>query len=246
MRLTCGRKLALTNIMVSQRLSCSIDAVEAAFQTAHRGHKMIDSASTPSEQHPEGTLVSEAGGLDGDVLDSISGPCNAVSRKGPQVLEGSVSLSLTRNQCVAACTCQCHSRNSFKSPKFLNSIFGTLFVGYCANPWLRQACNVTTCRNTARRTSLTYIFPRWLLSQTIQALFVHHDQAGPEMVVRMVNTRPKLFLTKFMSRVIDDGNLDVRAWLTSRVKRALICKEMTARDVNPEGMSDLHVWRSYF
>lgn len=77
------------------------------------------------------------------------------------------TIQLFRASCDAGCLCTCHFYNRIRSPAFLNSILGTLFIGYRAKALLRQVCSDAACRARANGTVCTYTFPSWLLKCAI-------------------------------------------------------------------------------
>ena len=77
------------------------------------------------------------------------------------------TIQVFRAACDAGCLCTCHFYNRIRSPAFLNSILGTLFIGYRAQALVRQVCSDVACRARANGTVCTYTFPSWLLKCAI-------------------------------------------------------------------------------
>jgi hypothetical protein len=82
------------------------------------------------------------------------------------------SLQVLEYSCHSWCSCACHKPIRFNTPKYLNSVIGSLFVGYNGLPISRPACTEQAClRASAFKANVTYHFPKWLLAWGIIATF---------------------------------------------------------------------------
>lgn len=136
---------------------------------------------SPGQESPEVTQIPpklRASDQNGD------NPCPSPSTMS--ALDYSIILKLSQNSCNSACHCACHRRNSFKSPNFLNSILGSLFVAYEPSPWSAQACESLICRKRSQKLTYTYAFPRWFLHRVLVMNMAFSPHQGPEFVLRMM------------------------------------------------------------
>lgn len=99
------------------------------------------------------------------------------------------TIGLIRNICNGDCNCACHESFRFRSPGFLDSIFGSLFLGYEASPWSSKGCQNAHCRKS--HTTIHYMFPRWFFSRTVAiTLSCNQPGSGPEFLLRVLQMRP--------------------------------------------------------
>ena len=103
-----------------------------------------------------------------------------------------LQVSVTRlRRCERLCICSCHHHGHYRSPPFLDSVVGCLFLGYSGSPCLSQKCDTEACRKlSAKMTFLKYVFPSWLLEQAVQMKFLLSKPKGPEVVIRCLKVRP--------------------------------------------------------
>lgn len=157
--------------------------------------------------------------------------CDAVQRHRTRNKANTfpTTLKLTRTTCSLDCGCACHRRNRLRSPNVLNTVLGTLFVGYQASPWLAQGCNKMFCQS--RSTKIDYAFPRWFLRRAISLTMGYGHPGGLEFSARMMSVRPgdaDIFIAVFrgasnhIEKLIHDGKASVF-------------------DVDPAGNTALHV-----
>lgn len=91
---------------------------------------------------------------------------------------GDVQLDLALNQrWNTSCRCSCHIEYYMKSPRFLNRVLGSLFIGYCAIPrLLTGSCDNTGCANHSTATvKLNYRFPYWALWRVISVTLAYNQ-----------------------------------------------------------------------
>lgn len=71
-------------------------------------------------------------------------------------------------ECEGSCSCVCHSRLHFQSPRLLNQVIRALFVGYAGLPLLSSKCDILTCSNQfSHSLRFSYTFPSWFLAKTV-------------------------------------------------------------------------------
>ena len=98
------------------------------------------------------------------------------------------TFEIARNSCGPRCDCTCHRRVRFRSPGFLDAVFGSLFLGYQASPWFSQGCRNGRCRRSSTR--LQYMFPKWFVKRSVALTIACSQYKGPELVLRILRPRP--------------------------------------------------------
>ncbi|KAL8723155.1 MAG: hypothetical protein Q9225_000496 [Loekoesia sp. 1 TL-2023] len=104
--------------------------------------------------------------------------------------------------CWSGCACQCHRRNSLKSPEVLRKISGQLFLGYNGSLVFQQRCNVPNCRTrSATSPQVSYYFPKWFVQKAITISMTKTAFGTPNLnlkVRRVVSEMSDLFrLSRF-------------------------------------------------
>jgi hypothetical protein len=110
-------------------------------------------------------------------------------------------------RCNGNCECICHSRSRIQSPDIFNRFLGHLFIGYAGLPIWTRNCNNNNCTNQySRAVQVSYTFPGWLLSRTIDitaaTTYTNEPQFGLKVRNRIENTENSVFT---LART---GNLD--------------------------------------
>ncbi|KAL9612523.1 MAG: hypothetical protein Q9167_002908 [Letrouitia subvulpina] len=145
-------------------------------------------------------------------------------------------FQLNYSTCLLDCRCRCHSYQTIRSPNFLNSMLGSLFIGYRASPWLSQRCNDPACQNKATRIEVTYTFPIWLMKRHIAARLRWGDYRGVEQSLRVYYTR-------------DTKTWDAWKWMFFENSEDLALREISRQlhkgrtslqDITPDGNTLLH------
>jgi hypothetical protein len=92
--------------------------------------------------------------------------------------------------CSNDCRCSCHNISRFKSPSFLQTVIGSLCVGYLDMPILSR-CDMRSCRRRARpMIKVEYRFPLWLLFRSISIMACLVWNVGPQLLLRTYRTVP--------------------------------------------------------
>ena len=83
------------------------------------------------------------------------------------------------------CQCACHIHQRLNTPRLLDEVLGTLFIGYSGSP-LFLRCNQKACRaQSDSYTTFIYQFPRWFItSRIIQLKAKVTALYGPEISLR--------------------------------------------------------------
>ena len=101
------------------------------------------------------------------------------------------TFDLTRSLCEPECSCACHKGGRIRSPRYLNAIFGSLLIGYRAQPWVTATCDSSDCRGRLTYITYTYAFPRWLLDRMVTIRIAYDQTRGPELCVRLPRVRSR-------------------------------------------------------
>ena len=79
-----------------------------------------------------------------------------------------ISASMFHFPCKDNCTCVCHRRRTWRTPRLLDKLLGTLFLGYAGFPYVTPQCDNEKCIQRLSLTGLiTYLFPSWLLARAV-------------------------------------------------------------------------------
>lgn len=83
-----------------------------------------------------------------------------------------ISVSTTlRQTCPPNCRCQCHRTSYARTPEWLTSVMGSLFVQYKSLPILGiKKCDTPLCKSASQSSiQLQWCFPRWLVARALMA-----------------------------------------------------------------------------
>lgn len=89
-----------------------------------------------------------------------------------QVDQTMISFNTTlRPTCPPNCRCQCHRTSYARSPGWLNSVMGSLFVQYKGLPTLGvKKCDTPLCKSASHSSiQLQWCFPGWLVARALVA-----------------------------------------------------------------------------
>ena len=139
------------------------------------------------------------------------------------------TFEIARSSCGSHCDCACHRRFRFRSPGFLDAVFGSLFLGYQASPWFSQGCRNGRCRTSSTR--LQYMFPKWFVKRSVALTIACSQPKGPELILRLLRLRPD---TAFIFHCAFNGYYD-------ELKRLLENGEASVVDVNSNNETALTV-----
>ena len=108
------------------------------------------------------------------------------------------TFEIARNSCGPRCDCTCHRKLRFRSPGFLDAVFGSLFLGYQASPWFSQGCRNGRCRRSSTR--IQYMFPKWFVKRSVALTIACSQPKGPELILRVLRLRPNDAFIFFCAR----------------------------------------------
>lgn len=80
-----------------------------------------------------------------------------------------VSTGNSPTDLLKICHCQCHQYSQAKTPGWMRSVFGSVFVRYNSVPFLNtRACDSSSGQQRSETSvQLQYIFPQWLLARAV-------------------------------------------------------------------------------
>ncbi len=90
------------------------------------------------------------------------------------------------SECNRKCVCSCHLRRRLNTPRLLDGLLGTLFVGYSGSPIFSRKCDQVSCRGRkGSSTNVVYQFPRWfVVSRILELKAKVTAMYGPEVSLR--------------------------------------------------------------
>lgn len=113
---------------------------------------------------------------------------------------------LRQRKCDVWCDCNCHTHVRAQTPDMLQSILGTLFVGYAGLPALTPSCSNTKCRRaTDGFLQINYYFPQWFLTRIVSMAMKFQDSKIPNICMRVMNVR-NMYEGVFMSAFENDAD----------------------------------------
>ena len=72
------------------------------------------------------------------------------------------------SSCEGHCSCICHSKRRYQSPRMFSNLVGTLFIGYTGLPVSALGCDLDTCvKQTPRDFRAIYTFPAWFVMKAL-------------------------------------------------------------------------------
>ena len=149
------------------------------------------------------------------------------------------TFELTQSSCELSCSCACHKTSRYRSPTFMATIVGSLFLGYNAVPWFSPKCDRTFCRGDSSKLTYTYAFPRWFVDRVLILKISNTAVRGPELCLRLARVRPGN--SKIFQAAIDWSD----EVAVHHIRRLLRAGEASVLDVDPDGQTALQVKRSY-
>ena len=88
--------------------------------------------------------------------------------------------------CRPGCSCVCHKRRQFQTPRMLEQVVGSLFFGYSGLPINTPPCSERSCHQRAiPSTQISYYFPSWFLKRMISLVVHFMPLDGPVASLRM-------------------------------------------------------------
>ena len=131
-------------------------------EASHSIETAADSASSASESNQFGT----------------SAVATNVFPSAPPIL--SIVMSIAQNKCESFCKCQCHTRTTYSTPRWMKALIGSLYFGYTGTPLLsRRPCDYPLCcKSGAPSSEFTYQFPLWTVARVFRVSGRSNDLTG--------------------------------------------------------------------
>ena len=148
------------------------------------------------------------------------------------------TFDLIRNVCEQDCSCTCHQGGRIRSPRYLSTIFGSLLIGYTAQPWTTCICDSYYCRCRSTCITYTYAFPRWLLDRMVAFRIAYDRSRGPELCVRLSRVRSSLENIFWVATI---SRSDRHKASINHIQYLLTNGEASVLDVDPYGRTALQV-----
>ena len=148
------------------------------------------------------------------------------------------AFDLIRNICEQDCSCTCHRRGKFRSPSYLSSVFGSLLIGYTAQPRMSCICDSYDCRGRSTCITYTYAFPRWLLDRMVAFRIAYDRLRGPELCVRLSRMRSGRENIFWLAIITASGRHKASI---NHIQYLLTNGEASVLDVDPYGRTALQV-----
>ena len=97
-----------------------------------------------------------------------------------------ICTSVSHWHCEDSCSCICHRRYAWKTPRLWSHLLGLLFIGYTGIPYISPGCNIHGCTQRSCPTTLiTYLFPSWLLARILILVVRFSSIGGLEFNLRV-------------------------------------------------------------
>ena len=175
-------------------------------------------------------------------IDSVSEKQDILNQRSSDAAGSSLQLDgfsalrmrfLRQHRCDASCDCNCHIHTRARSPQMLQSLVGSLFVGYTGLPALASTCSNAKCRRTSEGfLQIDYLFPPWFLARMISMAMRFRDSKIPDLSMRVLNVRSS-YEAVFLSAREGDAGL---------IRHLLTVKQASVQDVTHDsGHTPLHV-----
>jgi hypothetical protein len=146
-----------------------------------------------------------------------------------------ITVSMPSKTCEVACSCQCHVRSQFQTPRWLQSVIGLLFYTTSQTPKvdIRPCDSDTCCRSLpSSSTQLVYYFPTWIMRSVLFVSTFHTlEGINSSWTVKMPREVPR---NQSSWHNIQAGN-------TGTIRDLLYKGQMSPYDVDTNGISMLHV-----
>ena len=140
---------------------------------------------------------------------------------------------LRQTKCEQWCDCRCHTYKRASATQGLQSILGTLFLGYTGLPIVTPECSNSRCRRCSESyVQFNYFFPSWFLTWAVSAAIRTSGSKIPEIKLRVLNLRGT-YEKVFQSAISGDADSIQFLFKTGRA---------SVRDISDDsGHSPLHV-----
>ncbi len=171
------------------------------------------------------------------VLPDLQKNCDLLVRNLPidstktvgQHRRSTLNLDLLQSSCDLDCRCNCHGSYQHHRHCSQTGLVACLLNGYSARPISSRDCNSQDCQSQSSK--ITYAFPAWFWYRALSFSASLNHRPGPEFCLRLMRVRPR-DADSFRAAYRGD---------TSLLKQLLISGEASVLDVDPTGLTALHV-----
>lgn len=146
-----------------------------------------------------------------------------------------ITTRLPLKTCDRTCLCQCHVRTHIRTPTWLSAAVGTLFYSSTHTPLVEvRPCNIKQCLRSQPSSSacFTYYFPTWFMRCAM--VYGTWSKLGGANATWMIKMPREISETEICWYWIQRGSIQAVRDLLGR-------GQMSPYDINPEGVSVLHV-----
>ena len=170
-------------------------------------------------------------------LPDVQKSCDLLARNLPiysaktlgQHRRSTLRLELLQSSCDLDCRCDCHGSHLHHRHCSRTGLVACLLNGYSARPISSRDCNRQDCQSQSSK--ITYAFPAWFWYRALFFSASLNYRPGPELCLRLMRVRPR---DAESFRAAYDGD-------TSLWKQLLISGKASVLDVDPTGLTALHV-----
>ena len=119
-----------------------------------------------------------------------------------------LSLTVTKanvgmSTCSSECSCPCHIRSTWKTPRLLQQITGYLLLGYSGRSVLWRNCISSCLQSNSASTQMTYFFPRWFVHRAVSFALSSNNLGAPTLNIKVRRAVPEASQLFSMSKFDD-------------------------------------------
>ena len=195
----------------------------------------------------EDGLLTPSGSQGRNAHATISGNISLTRRDSDQVVarrprvRGRLKIAkASALQCLDDCSCTCHKRVLYRSPRRLSTFMGDAFLGMSNLPWMLSSfaqCNEQTCRRSQQISAdFRYRLPSWFLSAYASFSMNFAVRFIPLQI--FLSTRNVIPYDSPILVCIQEGDLNT-------AKNLLFSGRASLNDVDPYGLGLLY-YASYY
>ncbi len=140
---------------------------------------------------------------------------------------------LRQGRCSQWCDCACHTYIRTRTPEAVQTILGSLFLGYTGLPTLTPPCNNGKCRRSSEAfVQFNYYFPSWFVARAVSFAMSVQNSKIPKVSLRVLQLRNS-YEEIFQSCIVGDVH---------SVRYLLMSGQASVTDISDDsGHSPLHV-----
>lgn len=171
------RANSLKRIKEAEKLT---SAIETNHQEIEDLRYHVNSQFQALEHHPQRTTHTTCS--EQSAMTEIVRPqLNIPNFSGRPIIISAKPIRPQSTSCARIwCSCNCHNPGHLRSPKFIESVLGSVFIGYSDIPQLTPSCSLSACKERRRLPALriNYYFPQWFFSRMITTTIMYNSRDG--------------------------------------------------------------------